>query len=201
MTAAAPRTPRGPYAKSAARQAEIVEAAINVFAARGYHGGSLREIARELGMSLTAVTHHFPSKETLLEAVLRETDRQGGEVDRSVGLGEWILTVARRNLARPELVRTRAIVSAEASSPDHPAHAWFVERYATLREVMARTIAEDQELGRTARDVDPDAAAAAAIALWDGLQLQWLIDPGVDMITRLDEGLRTILPPPDRPIA
>ena len=50
---------RGPYAKSAQRSSDILDAAATVFATHGYHGGSLRDIARSLDLSLTSIVHHF----------------------------------------------------------------------------------------------------------------------------------------------
>src|SRR5215218_8251006 len=66
---------RGPYAKSAQRSIEILDAATTVFATHGYRGGSLRDIARQLDLSLTSIVHHFGSKYALLEAVLERADR------------------------------------------------------------------------------------------------------------------------------
>lgn len=195
MTAPVVRGPRGQYAKSRARQAEIVDAAISVFAAHGYHGGSLREIARAADLSLTALTHHFPTKPALLEAVLDETDRQGSDIDMSDGLVAWILRLAERNLGRPELLRVLAIVSAEASSPEHPVHPWAVARYVRLRRIFSENIVADHAAGRLAAVADPHATADAIIALWDGLQLQWLIDPSIDMIDGLRSALASLLPP------
>jgi AcrR family transcriptional regulator len=176
------------------RRAEIVDAAVRVFAARGYHGGSMREISRELGMSLTAVTHHFASKGELLQAVLERADQDLPVFDRSQGVVAMVLGTAQHNLARAELLRVLAIVSAEASAPDHPAHAWFVARYAQLRAFLAQFIREDQEAGRIDTGRDPEAVADALIALWDGLQLQWLIEPGTDMLGRLGAALSALLP-------
>ena len=45
---------RGPYAKSAQRRRQIIEAAFDVFAARGYQGGSLQEVADRVGLGHTA---------------------------------------------------------------------------------------------------------------------------------------------------
>ncbi|MGV9381299.1 TetR/AcrR family transcriptional regulator [Nonomuraea sp. NPDC003707] len=50
----------------------------------GYRGGSLREIAKQLDLSLTSVVHHFPSKSALLVAVLENAD--SAHVDTSSGL-------------------------------------------------------------------------------------------------------------------
>ena len=61
---------RGPYAKSAQRRRQIIEAAFDVFAARGYQGGSLQEVADRVGLGHTSILHYFPSKRALLIAVL-----------------------------------------------------------------------------------------------------------------------------------
>lgn len=51
---------------------EILDAALELFAAEGFHGTGLREIARAVGVREGAIYHHFPSKEALLDAVLEE---------------------------------------------------------------------------------------------------------------------------------
>lgn len=187
---------RGPYAKTAARRAEIVEAALRVFAARGYHNGSLREVSRELGMSLTAVTHHFPNKSALLEAVLTKTQRDAGMLDHSAGLVAFILGMMNHDLRSPEIPRLLAIIAAEASSPEHPAHPWLVQRYATAREFVKMIIVDDQAKGRISPQLDATALAAEVVALWDGLQLQWLIDPQQDIVGKLADGLERLLVSP-----
>jgi len=50
------------------RQA-IVEAAHQLFIAQGYHGTSMRQIARQAGIALGGVYNHFPSKEAIFRAV------------------------------------------------------------------------------------------------------------------------------------
>ncbi|MFG2250724.1 TetR/AcrR family transcriptional regulator [Spirillospora sp. NPDC048823] len=58
---------RGP-----ARRAVITEAALGIFASKGYHGASLGEIASAAGVARTVVYDHFPSKRVLLLAVMQE---------------------------------------------------------------------------------------------------------------------------------
>ncbi|WP_236565501.1 MULTISPECIES: TetR family transcriptional regulator C-terminal domain-containing protein [Nocardia] len=58
---------------------------------------------------------------------------------------------------------------------------YFRDRYRTVREALTRTVAELRESGRLPRDIDPDRFAVITSALLDGLQTQWLYDPGVDM--------------------
>ena len=44
----------------------ILEAALGLFAEQGYHGTTIREIARESGLSVPGVYHHYRSKQDLL---------------------------------------------------------------------------------------------------------------------------------------
>ncbi|MGQ9730565.1 MAG: TetR/AcrR family transcriptional regulator [Candidatus Zipacnadales bacterium] len=54
------------------RKAAIMEAAIRVFAAHGFDGGTIRQIATEAGVSEGLIYRYFESKEALLDAVIRE---------------------------------------------------------------------------------------------------------------------------------
>lgn len=188
---------RGPYANTPRRKAEIVAAAAAIFTQSGYHGGSLRQIARDLDLSFTSVRHHFPSKEILLIEVLRANDEI--EVSRlrtdrlTMGFVDSAITMAQRNLENPEAIRLFAVLSAEATSADHPAHDWFVERYERIMASMAESIAADSDAGALPPIADPQAAAAALVALWDGLQLQWLMNPSMDMISAMRIAFPAIL--------
>jgi AcrR family transcriptional regulator len=53
------------------RRGEILDAAMLVFAERGYDGGSMRRIADEVGVSEPALYRHFPGKEALFLAMMR----------------------------------------------------------------------------------------------------------------------------------
>jgi AcrR family transcriptional regulator len=51
-------------------RAQVLAAATRLFAARGFEGTTIQAIADELGVTKTAVLHHFPSKDRLRTAVL-----------------------------------------------------------------------------------------------------------------------------------
>lgn len=53
-------------------RAGIVRAATRLFAAQGFDGTALQEIADAVGVTKPAVLHHFPSKEHIRQAVLDE---------------------------------------------------------------------------------------------------------------------------------
>ena len=52
------------------RRSRILRSAVRAFAASGFKGASLRDIAADAEVSLTLVDHHFGTKEQLLEAVV-----------------------------------------------------------------------------------------------------------------------------------
>src|SRR5689334_1237043 len=51
-------------------RAEIVRAATRLFAAHGFDGTALQDVADAVGVTKPAVLHHFPSKEHIRQAVL-----------------------------------------------------------------------------------------------------------------------------------
>jgi AcrR family transcriptional regulator len=195
-TGAGPR--RGPYAKTAARRAAIVRAALDSFAEHGYERASLRDIARRAGMTHAGLLHHFRDKNELLAAALTERDAQ--DVERSAAAAEAGLSPAERltevlvhNLRSPELVRTWAVLSAAASSPDHPAHGYFTERYervrATAAAEMSRAHGEPMGAG-----LDAGTAATLILAVLDGLQVQWLLNPRLDVVAALGQFAAIVFP-------
>jgi len=193
-----PRTPRGPYAKSAERRAEIIASATAVFSAQGYRGGSLRQIAAELETSLTTVMHHFPTKVSLLAAVLDQEDAADADFPeraRRDGLVPAVIGVVRRNLDRRELVRMFSIVSAEATFPGHEAHEWLQRRYATVIADYAALIAHDRARGRIRPTSDDDVALAGLIITgWEGIQIRWLADD-TDPVAAMELLLAVLLHP------
>ena len=56
--------------RSEERRAEIVRAALEVIAERGYRGASLAAVAERVGLTQQGLLHHFPTKEALLVAVM-----------------------------------------------------------------------------------------------------------------------------------
>ena len=193
------RKPRGQYGKTAARRQEIVDAAVEVFGTLGYNKGSLREVADRVGMSQAGLLHHFPSKESLLEAVLtwRDDDARamlGEPMPTGVDLLRGLVELARLNAGRPQLIELHVIVSGEGTSAEHPLHAYFVRRYEYIFELFKGAFDEAAEQGQLRPDVDTAVASRAVIALLDGLQLQWLLHRDqVDMADELRRYLQLLV--------
>lgn len=193
------RKPRGEYAKSKETRTAILDAALEVFSQSGYRAGSLREVAERVGMSEAGLLHHFRSKSALLLALLDHRDNLSRErVDFDVPDGVEALRalaeLARFNAAQPGIVELYTTLSAEATAPSHPAHAYFVNRYQYVRTSVTGSFERAAAAGRLVDGVDPGRAAVATIALMDGLQVQWLLDPeSTDMAEALHEVFRSLI--------
>lgn len=172
--------------RGAETRALILDAAVEVFAEAGYRAASVREIAARCGLTHPALLYHFPTKAALLMAVLVHRDSvgaPGGGMDalRGEALLEHLVETADRNARTPGIVELFVTLAGEATAPTHPAHDFFVARYASLHGMVARGYREAAADGRLRPGVDPGDAARRLIAVMDGLQVQWLLDRSVDM--------------------
>ncbi|MEV5040603.1 TetR/AcrR family transcriptional regulator [Microbacterium sp. LMI1x-1-1.1] len=188
---------RGPYAKSAARRNEIIATATAVFGTHGYRGGSLRQIAKQLDLGLTTVMHHFPTKVSLLAAVLSQEDAADTDfLERSArdGFIPTVLAIVERNIARRELVRMFTVVQAEATHADHEAHEWLRQRYASVIPDYRDAIEHDRAAGRLTTTADATMLADLVIGTWEGIQVRWLAD-GTDPVAAMRVALDALLKP------
>ena len=181
------RAPRG-YAKGRARRAEIVHKAAEQFAEKGFGAATILDIAAACQISRAGLLHHFPDKEALLEAVLEERDTEDRlrfepytRIPGGIGILRRMVDLADHNRFVPGLIELFTRLSAEAATPDHPAHEYFVRRYDRIRKGTARTLRAAQRAGFLRAGVEPEDAAVRLTALSDGLQSQWLLDDRLDM--------------------
>src|SRR5438093_7814189 len=151
--------PRVVAERTADRRAELLEAAVRVFAAKGFHASRVGDIAEEAGVAHGLLYHYFRSKEELLETIFRETWRDVLDAVRSVeetdesarerlaGVAKLLLRAWRRD---PDLVR---VLVREVTRGSH-----LQLRINEIDEAFAgleRIIARGQEDGEFRPDVEP----------------------------------------------
>lgn len=167
-----------------------------MFATRGYQAGSFQDVADRVGMSQSSLFHYFPTKRDLLVAVLERRDSTRGMqgdrrhaqsyVDAAVGL-------ARSNASVPGAIELYTVLAGESVTAGHPGQEYFAQRFASLRAEIAADLHHLKASGQLRDGVDPDRAATSFIALWDGTQLQWLLDRSIDVAGCLRDYLESIL--------
>ena len=149
----------------------ILDAAVRVFARRGYHGSRVGDIAEEAGVAHGLLYHYFSSKDEVLETVFRENfgallDRfravEGSDEpapEKLEGIAKILLRTWRND---PDLVTV--MVREVARSPQLQSQ---VEEVGEAFAILQRVIEQGQVDGTFRRDLD---ARLASWIVYGGLE-------------------------------
>jgi AcrR family transcriptional regulator len=195
------RQPRGDL-----RRQQIIDAAVELFASKGYRGTGVAALAERVGMTATGLLYYFGTKERLLREVVAERDRMetidpAREFPLALTLSS-LRELGQHNIETATLTRLYLVLGAESLDEDDPLHDFFVERYELAREFVRALLRDEQAQGRMRQDVDVGQVALEVIAMIMGLEYQWLTDPSrVDfaraMETYIDDLIARLAPTPD----
>ena len=176
----------------------ILQAALQIFAQKGYHRALVDDIVHASGTSKGAVYHHFPNKEALflalvdeLSARLAESIAEAiagahgalGKVEAALRAG--LLTFARhRDLARILLLESVSLGAAyEAKRAE--VHGRFAD---LIRGYLDEAVSE----GAIA-PLDTRVATLAWLGAVNELVIQWLHSGEPDLLTRVVPALTPML--------
>jgi len=176
-----------PSQRDSGHRERLLEAAIECLQRKGYARTTARDLVEASGTNLSSIGYHFESKEHLLNVALTEAFQRW--------LKPLVALAAEPGPATPleRLGRTLAGLtdSLEENRPLISAclEAWAqLARSEDLRVEMLRNYEDFRvAIAATARDafeeigapaVDADSLAVLIIALFDGLLVQWQLDPG-----------------------
>lgn len=175
------------------RHLQILRAASQILAVKGYWGLSLQDIADEIGISEAALYHYIDSKEDLLNMVLSEgydtteanefAAMSASAVDadghRVYYYPRFCLNTVLYNMQRPEMTQLFCVLSGEALNPDHPAHQFFTGRHMRRWELIGSMNWMLPAGFTEERFFDLYTLVASAI---DGLQSRWLADDSMNLL-------------------
>ncbi|MDA0172519.1 TetR/AcrR family transcriptional regulator [Solirubrobacter taibaiensis] len=174
--------PRRRFRDAGQTRERVLAAALVEFSSSGYRGGTLGAIAARAGVSQSGLLRHFPNKELLLAAVIeRRNDEHRAEfldavqADPDLGFLTGLVGLMRRAARELELTRLNAVVMSEATSTQHPAHDWAVQRYGTVNALVTNALHNAQQQAVLRADFDPEEVAWTLLAVMDGLQLRHVL--------------------------
>ena len=157
----------------------LLDAAVRVFARKGYHASRVGDIAEEAGVAYGLLYHYFASKEDVLLTVFRETWRALIETIKSVEkagdapreqlrkVAEILLRSWRRD---PDLVRV--LVLEVTRSPHLPGEMdEIVESFAAIQAIVERGQAD----GSIRADLDARLASYVFYGAVDELLTGWVL--------------------------
>ncbi|MBM7502096.1 AcrR family transcriptional regulator [Brachybacterium muris] len=161
----------GPVAPQApSRREEILDGAAALFAERGYHGASLRDISRRVGISHPGMLHHFASKDVLLGSVIDRLEAHAKGLLDSVEQMSGSPAALDAALAGPWDPTTHpmallATLSAEIVNPEHPGRFRIARLRLVHEHVFESVLTAFQEQGRVADGVDVAFVARSTFSL------------------------------------
>lgn len=162
-----------------ARREEILEAAMELFAERGFRGASFDVVAERVGLTRQGVLHYFPSKKKLMVGVLRYREEMHREhladSHANEDLPSQIAEVVAFDHTIPALAQAHSKLIAEGAIEDDPVWQDVKDYYSALQEYVVEQFTERYGQ-RLPSGLSPRAAAMALLALLDGMQEQWLLD-------------------------
>jgi AcrR family transcriptional regulator len=162
----------------------LLDAALEVFARRGYEGASVKEVAEAAGYTTGALYAHFASKQALFLALLRErfaTKVADLQAMTSPGDGTDLGALDRRFSSLREIEADWDLLATEfwlyAVRHDE-ARAPLVERNREFRAAVAELIGANLAAAGITSTTPLETIAAAVIALGDGLGITARLEPG-----------------------
>lgn len=175
---------RKPTLKNQDNRSQIVLAAYQLLAEKGYDSATMKEIAGAVGVAPGLIHYYFESKDQLLQEVLIEAgERYVKEVERwcseltTEQLQEVTFTEPKQRITtEPEWFRLRCeLFALGLRNPNfHNAATLMLSKG---RQCIARLV--HQIAGDAI--ANPEAVAAVLLASFDGLALQKLVDPQFDL--------------------
>ena len=132
----------------------VRDAALTLFAERGYHGTALSQIAAALGIRTPSLYNHMKAKQDLLRDIVSETTEQvWADYERSVGGVQDVVERLRRAtrvyaLRHATHRREALIVNRDVASLDEPARSRVLELRRRHADAIRDLIDEGVREGR-----------------------------------------------------
>ena len=178
------REPLARHAQKEQTRALLVDAALRVFAERGYEEATVEDIAAAAGYSKGAYYFHFASKEDIfLELLDRWIDEQTGHLrafEEATPAAAALLETLEVFLAYQERDSVWPLLLVEfwAQARRHEAVRRGLDRaYTTWRRMLAQSFRRAADSGLLSPRTDPDAAAGLVLTTHDGLAVEICVDP------------------------
>jgi TetR/AcrR family fatty acid metabolism transcriptional regulator len=186
--------------RQADRRRQILEAAVKVFADKGFHASRVGDIAEEAGIAYGLVYHYFESKEDLLETIFRTTwtemlarvhEVEEAKIPAAEAVRQVTALILRTWRRDPDLVR---VLVREVTRNQHVQQE--VEEITSAMEALERIIRSGQESGEFRTDLDARLAAAIFYGALEEVLSGWVLGQLPDRdedITRAEQNVVTVL--------
>jgi TetR/AcrR family fatty acid metabolism transcriptional regulator len=183
------RPPRGRRASRAAtrparagdKRDRILDAAVRVFARKGFHATRVSEIATTAGVADGTIYLYFQSKDALLLSLLEQRVERlleflEKELPKAPSASEKLKRVIELQLGLLEGERDLAeLVTVIVRQSSRLMKRYAAPKFTAYLEAIARIVTEGQRSGEIRRDISPHLAARAIFGALDGIAMTWAL--------------------------
>jgi len=148
--------------EQSAGETAILDAAVELFSAKGFNAVSMREIASSAGVSKANIYHHFESKEALYRAILDQSARELSGLVESLadGRGSYESRIAEFAVGHLQHLDANPLASRliirEAFSGDDESGRLLVDQvFGSIFERIVSIFRSGQQAGALRSDLDP----------------------------------------------
>lgn len=170
-----------------AKRRQIVDAAVECFARRGFHATTTAEICAAAGMSPGNLFHYFDSKDAIIQAIAEEDQRETAamfaqleDVD-DVLAGLIAMAEAAVALSTDQVYARISIEVAAEATRNPKITALFAANEAQTKDALVRLLKRGADRGQIDSALNAEVAAAWLIALLDGAIGRAVMDPAFDV--------------------
>jgi TetR/AcrR family fatty acid metabolism transcriptional regulator len=165
--------------RQADRRRQILDAAVKVFAEKGFHASRVGDIAEEAGIAYGLVYHYFKSKEDLLETIFRTTwiemlarvrEVEDAGVPASEAVRQVTALLLRTWRRDPDLVR---VLVREITRNQHVQQE--IEEITEAMKALEGIVRRGQESGEFRTELDPRIAAVVFYGALEEVLSGWVL--------------------------
>jgi TetR/AcrR family transcriptional regulator, fatty acid metabolism regulator protein len=184
--AAAPKARRttsgaGRAARGGDKRERILDAAVKVFARKGFYATRVSDIAKAAGVADGTIYLYFKSKDALLVSLFEHRVERlltflDTELPRAPTASERLRRVIELQLGLLEGERDLAeLVTVIVRQSSKLMKHYAAPKFSAYLDAIARVVAEGQTTGEIRKDVSPHLAARAIFGALDGITMTWAL--------------------------
>jgi TetR/AcrR family fatty acid metabolism transcriptional regulator len=181
------RRPAARTARTGDKRERILDAAVRVFAKKGFHATRVSEVAKAAGVADGTIYLYFKSKDQLLVSLFEDRVERlltflQNELPATVGASEKLRRIIELQLGLLEGERDLAeVITVILRQSTKLMKEYAAPKFTAYLDAIARVVADGQASGELRGDVSPHLAARAIFGALDAITMTWALgraEPG-----------------------
>ncbi|HEY3817588.1 MAG TPA: TetR/AcrR family transcriptional regulator [Polyangiaceae bacterium] len=175
------RRPAARVARTGDKRERILDAAVRVFAKKGFHATRVSEVAKAAGVADGTIYLYFKSKDQLLVSLFEDRVERlltflEKELPATAGAAEKLRRIIELQLGLLEGERDLAeVITVILRQSTKLMKEYAAPKFTSYLDAIARVVADGQASGELRGDVSPHLAARAIFGALDGITMTWAL--------------------------